>query len=577
MRRFLNRFFPLILALLILIMYLHPTRELYVDLGEHLLRGQITVQTQQIPTTNLFSYTYPNYSYINLEWLTELLFYLIYAISGINGLIIFTALLILFSSAIIYKFAVKRSGILLSSYVALLYLIVLYGRVGILPENFSYLLLSLFIVTLYKFREKYTNLIWFLIPMELIWVNMHIYFIIGILLIGLFFLEALILFRDRDDGKYLRSLLIVLISACFVSLFNPYGLSGLLYPFTYGQNYAYTVSENLSPFMNYTLQGSVSVVFLAFIISCAFIVLLIILQIKKLRLVDVLISLSFMVVATFAVRDLGVFIFATFIPFTFMAGSLVRKYNLQEKTTLHKILLFGFPVVAVGVFLWTIAILGGIGLGIAHGDEDAVDFFINNNLNGPIFNDYNIGSYLAYRLYPKEKVFVDTRPEAYPAPFFPQVYEPMLQNLNAFEDAEKMYKFNTIMYGFNNGVPIDMGFLRYLIYSKGWKVVYLDDSTIIFVKNTSLNVAIIQKYAMNDTNFRIPENDTSFDTLFNLAHFLDLLGWKKSELAVNKRLYAINPKDCQILRNLIILSGQNNPSSSVYLFNYNLYCSTRGQ
>src|SRR5205085_4230883 len=57
--------------------------------------------------------------------------------------------------------------------------------------------------------------------------------------------------------------------------------------------------------------------------------------------------------------------------------------------------------------------------------DRAVDFLLKNNLHGPIFNNLTLGNYLIYRLYPRQKVFVDGRPEAYPASFL-QNYQKMV-------------------------------------------------------------------------------------------------------------------------------------------------------
>src|SRR6266700_2502580 len=228
-----NRFVKIVLLLflvsLFLTEYLHPTKELYVDLGEHLLRGQLLLQTHQVPTTNIFSYTYPNFHYIDLEWVTEAVFYITTVAFGINGLIILAAVSTLVSFLCIYLFAMKRTNVWLASYVAVFYFLVLYECANVLPEIFSYLFLSIFIVALYKFREKYTNLIWLLIPLQLLWVNMHIYFIIGILLIWLFLLEAVIQFRKKDNGKYVQNLFILFVATVLVSIINPYRVAGLVY------------------------------------------------------------------------------------------------------------------------------------------------------------------------------------------------------------------------------------------------------------------------------------------------------------------------------------------------------------
>ena len=63
------------------------------------------------------------------------------------------------------------------------------------------------------------------------------------------------------------------------------------------------------------------------------------------------------------------------------------------------------------------------GIGLAKDDQKAAEFFKKENIQGPIFNNYDIGGYLIYYLYPGQKVFVDNRPEVYPKEFLQNVHK----------------------------------------------------------------------------------------------------------------------------------------------------------
>lgn len=587
MRQYFSRYYKIILPLFLLLIffsdYIHPTQELFVDLGGHLLRGHYMVQSHTVLTTNTFSYTNPSYPTVDLEWLYEILSYFVFSFLGINGLILLTTAVALFSVTILYTFTAKRNNNILVSILAACYLVILTQRSAVLPEVFSYLFVATFVVILYNFREKYTNLIWLLIPLELIWVNMHLYFIIGILLIGLFLFEAVLLFRKKYEGKYLKMLLIVLISTVLVSLVNPFGLAGLLltlFPLTFAQNSGFSLAENANIFQNINgiSQLGQSLNVQVFIVATILLVLVIIVNYKKIRPIDALISIMTIIGAAIAIRDLGIFVFVTFIPVTFIFNSLFEKYRFLSNKNLRNIVLLGFPVIATALSLWTFSQLGGLGLGATHGYENGVNFFLDNKLTGPIYNNYNIGSYFAYRVYPKEKFFVDTRPEAYPASFFRNVYIPMESSLKGFQAGDNHYHFNTLIFGYTNGLPNQVGLLQYLMNtSKEWKLVYLDDTTVIFIKNISQNEKIIQQYAMTDATFRLPTYQT-FNSLYNLAHFLYFMNWKKSELRVFQRINELNPKDCTTIRNILGLSGynptntQSDPTIEPYLADYKMYC-----
>jgi phosphoserine phosphatase len=122
------------------------------------------------------------------------------------------------------------------------------------------------------------------------------------------------------------------------------------------------------------------------------------------------------------------------------------------------------------------------GFGVPEKSKSAANFFITNKLRGPIYNDYNTGSYFAYRFYPKEKVFVDGRPEAFPETFFHDVYLPMETDATAFAKALKTYQFKTIIISDSEQVPVTHEIVRALKAHREYELVYEDNGHLIFVK-----------------------------------------------------------------------------------------------
>lgn len=56
---------------LLICIFLHPIYAINEDLGRHLALGRIIIQTDHVPLTNLFSYTYSSFPFINTHWLSE--------------------------------------------------------------------------------------------------------------------------------------------------------------------------------------------------------------------------------------------------------------------------------------------------------------------------------------------------------------------------------------------------------------------------------------------------------------------------------------------------------------------------
>jgi hypothetical protein len=125
--------------------------------------------------------------------------------------------------------------------------------------------------------------------------------------------------------------------------------------------------------------------------------------------------------------------------------------------------------------------LAKTGLGQVSGGNRLMDYYQENDLHGPIFNNFDIGSYLIYRLYPKDKVFVDGRPEAYPAAFFTDTYIPMQYDQSKWDEAMKKYHFQTIIISHTDATPWGRAFLQRIIKDPQWNLVYFDDWGMILV------------------------------------------------------------------------------------------------
>jgi len=185
-------FLSLPIFLLTFLLFLHPIVDFSQDLGRHIKLGEIIVQTHAVPKTNLFSYTYPNFPFINHHWFSEVIFYYLNLLFGPSGILICTSALAALSMALLFIFVLKKSNLFTVFISSCLYLCILLSRTYLRPEIFSFFFMSMFVVILYKNQEKFSRLILVLPILELLWVNMHIYFVVGPLLVFIFIINAII-------------------------------------------------------------------------------------------------------------------------------------------------------------------------------------------------------------------------------------------------------------------------------------------------------------------------------------------------------------------------------------------------
>src|SRR3989338_7354452 len=239
------------------------------DLGRHIKLGEIIWNTKSIPKTNLFSYTNPDFPFINTHWLFEVIAYFGQTI-GLQAFLALKIIIILTSVWLTLKIIPKENRVLLLP-IVFIFLHVLSERAELRPEIFSFLFtaLTLYILTsflpasqklqrgerkqesiLYRSRIKYGMTLLFLLPpIQLIWINTHIYFFAGLTLQAIFLL-ALIRqnFRSHMDVGKVKTLALVLGLSVAASLINPNGTAGVLYPLNVTKNYGYTIVENQTMF-----------------------------------------------------------------------------------------------------------------------------------------------------------------------------------------------------------------------------------------------------------------------------------------------------------------------------------------
>ena len=69
------------------------------------------MQAKEIPVTEPFAYPYQNIPYISHEWLSDLLFYGIYSLTGLSGMIVASATILATAFYLLFRYSVERFGL----------------------------------------------------------------------------------------------------------------------------------------------------------------------------------------------------------------------------------------------------------------------------------------------------------------------------------------------------------------------------------------------------------------------------------------------------------------------------------
>lgn len=207
------------------------------DMWWHLKTGEIIWATHSIPTTDLFSYTTNHHAWVPHEWLSQIVMYGAYRWAGYSGLMlwlcVFTALLLIAS----YILCSLYSGNSKTAFIGAL-TVWFFATVGLAvrPQVIGYLFLIVELLLVQLARTRSPRWFYCLPPLFAVWVNCHGSFFLGILILGVllfcsfFNFEVGLLASKRWDRPQRRALIVALMISIAALVLNPDGVNQLLYP-----------------------------------------------------------------------------------------------------------------------------------------------------------------------------------------------------------------------------------------------------------------------------------------------------------------------------------------------------------
>ncbi|OGN13608.1 MAG: hypothetical protein A3J47_04195 [Candidatus Yanofskybacteria bacterium RIFCSPHIGHO2_02_FULL_43_22] len=593
----------IVIALLFILagtLFFHNFTSINADIGRHIKLGEIIWQTGEVPKTNLFSFTEPDFPFTNHHWLSEVVFYKVYSLgndpvksssddhgagwmNGLKAIMIFKVIVLLATYFLLFL-TVRKRNIFAVALAFLVSIFVFSARTEPRPEIFSYLIFSAYLLVIYRARSRSDlknpqgrtfSWLWLLPILQLFWVNTHIYFIIGPIVFLFFLIERGL---DSSGFKFWKWGLFrisslefkVFISVILANLINPNFITGAIYPLKVLGNYGYNVVENSSLFFlakyfgHWAPQDKLFLISL-FILAVSFVAQrfnLYIIEVKpqfinwlKTRIFDLLLIAITATLSFKMQRNIPLFALSLWPVMTDnLAG--ITNYELRITNFVKKwlciciivILTFSVYLVVSGRFYNWLDSPKMFGLSISSAAQDGTDFIRANNIQGPVFNNFDIGSYLVWQLYPDQKVFVDGRPEAYPGEFFEKIYKPMQRDEKVWEEMSQKYGINYIFFAHTDMTEWSQEFLTRIAKDPEWPMVFLNDAIVVFLKNNAANQTIIGKYRIADYNIeeRIPSalarlSKKDGNAFINFGNVLYRFGWLGASAKVYEKLILGQP------------------------------------
>src|SRR5580700_7199393 len=200
------------------------------DTALHLRIGQYILATGSVPRQDLFAFSKPAEAWYAFEWLSETAFASVFSLVGFKGLALLAAMLIALYITVLLKYTIWKGA---NGMIALVLILVTATTTSIhyhaRPHLFTLLLLAVAIWVMDYNRRNGGRLIWALVPLTILWANLHGGFFIFFVLLALRAVgcaaEAWFWPELRQARREETIQLIGVGVACaLASLVNPYGI-----------------------------------------------------------------------------------------------------------------------------------------------------------------------------------------------------------------------------------------------------------------------------------------------------------------------------------------------------------------
>jgi hypothetical protein len=447
------------------------------DVWWHLKTGEWIVQHWAIPHTDPFSYTRSGQPWTVHEWLCQVGMYGLFRWAGYGGLIVVFAAII--SAAFIPVYLRCSTNTFASAAVTLWGALATEVVWGVRPQILSFFLLSLWLLLLERAEEN-AKLLWWTLPLTLLWVNLHGSVILGPFFIGLFIagqiLEMLLSSSPRVPNPNLRWLGLALLANLAIIPLNPNGASILWYP-TQTLHVQRYISEWASPNFHGIDYGAFLLLILATFSVLGF-------SRRQVRPRDVILLLATLIVALSSVRMIPLFVLIA-VPIVarplgdwLAADKASVSPHRSQPAILNAVLLLAMVVFAA---VHAFQVIGRQRFEEAtHFPTAAADYLRQHPPAGNIFNHYDWGAYLIFKLYPQILVFTDGRTEVYGEGMMQQfLHTYYLQD--GWQRPLLQWKVTTVI------VPPACALASALRESSDWSLSYEDSMAAIFSRPFNSN------------------------------------------------------------------------------------------
>jgi hypothetical protein len=515
----------LFVALLGLLVFTNLSVRLLGDagIGWHIRSGQIILATHTVPHVDPFSSSMSGQPWFAWEWLYDMLVGWLDTAAGLNAVVLFTAVIIAAVFSWTFQLLVRRgTNILLALVLVLLAASAAMIHFFARPHVVSWLFTMLWFWALESSEKERKSgwqssfLLWLLPSTTLVWVNVHGGFLVGFVLLAIYWFSAawewlrsnLKLTEGEFEealqkiraGRNLRTLTLAGILSAAVTLLNPYGFKLHVHIYRYLSNRFLMnhIDEFQSPNFHYVAQKCFAGLLMLTLVALAG-------KKRKPSLSQLLVVFSAVYSGLYASRNIPVSSLLLILimgpSLSDVMESLASRFGRRSARSEPpkpsdsspfvprmkdiELSLQGhiWPIAAFAFACWIAAHggnFGGTQLMDAHFDSKrfpaaAVNYLETHNVHGPLLSPDAWGGYLIYRLYPRTKVVIDDRHDFYGETFLKSYLKRIHLELG-WDNFLNQYQPECVI------VPNDSALANILAETAGWQLIYSDDVARAFVR-----------------------------------------------------------------------------------------------
>lgn len=476
------------------------------DTWWHLRSGQYILENQIVPTTDPFSHTRAGAAWIDHGWLAQVFWYSLYALGGWPGLSLGLAALVMLTFWLVWQ--VTPGNLYIRAFVMILGAITSAVIWVARPQMVSFLLAGLVLVLLEKYKRAGSRWIYAFPLIVLLWVNIHGGYAIAFMLLGVYIVGEIFnnLTGHSEDPvvawPQLGPLLVVGAIAFALVVVNPHGWQMWLYPFR-------TVGIGaLRDFIQEWRSPDFHLLFTWPFIGMLLLTLAALgRSTRRADWTDLAVLGLWTFWGLFAARNIGLFGLLAVPALARYADAAWGQYlpgerkgvsgelkgteatkRIGEVPSVPSVLTSSFSSPRLNWILLGLVVFAALlKIGIALNPQEAikaeqealpakaVEFIQQTKPAGPLFNSYNWGGYLIFKLWPDYPVYIDGRTDLYDDVFIRR-YLDVVSGGEGWQQALAEDGVNLVL------IESDSTLARFLKGDPAWDTLYQDKMATVFAR-----------------------------------------------------------------------------------------------